>query len=127
MPVVSLSSARFQLLRSEEVEGLHISVEEIVQAAFDYELRESKGIRSWSPVIHQVIQHLFDITHGVGDSYIVADPVFEHWTDKLNLESTDFGNARVMFNLRGHYELPFDTKSSEALAQWVASLPNSLS
>ena len=75
MPLVSLSSARFQLLCSEEVGGLNLSVEEIVQAALDYELRESRGIRSWSPVIYK---HLFDITHCVGDSYIVADPVFEH-------------------------------------------------
>ena len=51
MPRVSLSSARFQMLRSEEVGGLHLSVEEIVQAALDYELRESKGIRSLFPVI----------------------------------------------------------------------------
>ena len=53
----------------------------------------------------------------------MADPVFEHWIDKLNLESPNVGTARVMFNLCGHYELPFDTRSSEAVAHWVASLP----
>ena len=78
-PLISLSAARFHLMRSSDPGGLNHKVDEVVEIAHDYESREANGIRSWSPVIYQVLQYLFKLTHCVGVSPIVADPFFEHW------------------------------------------------
>ena len=77
-PLISLPAARFHLMRSSDPGRLNLKVEDIVKIAHDYESREANGIRSWSPVIYQVIQHLFKLTHCVDVSPIVANLSFEH-------------------------------------------------
>ena len=126
-PLISLPAARFHLMRSSDPGGLNLKVEDIVKIAHDYESREANGIRSWSPVIYQVIQHLFKLTHCVGVSSIVADPSFEHWQDHLPHDLSHTTTDRILIDLCGHHVLPFDVKSQDAVAIWVSTLsPNSV-
>ena len=76
-----------------------MSIEEVVDKARDYECRESKGVRAWAPAVYNSLRHLFQITHCIGDSYIVADPGFIHWLDMIPLGLCQIVDYRVLINL----------------------------
>ena len=102
--------------------GLNLKVYEIVKIAHDYISREAKGIRSCSPVIYQIIQYPFKLTHCIGVSPIVADPFIEHWHEHLPHDLFHTTTNRILIDLCGHRVLPFDVKSQDAVDIWVSTL-----
>ena len=97
-PLVTLAAARFQLLTSAVKGGLNLSIEEVVAKARDHESRESKGARAWAPAVYHSLRHLFQITHCIGDIYIVADPGFIHWFDTIPLDLCQLVEYRVLIH-----------------------------
>ena len=95
----------------------------MVDKAMDCENRESKGTRSWSPVLYQTLQYFFKMTHCVGDSYIVADSIFPQWTNTIPFGLTQFTGRRVLLNMCGHHELPFAIHDREGISRGIDALP----
>ena len=95
----------------------------MVAKARDYESRESKGVRAWAPAVYHSLRHLFQITHCIGDSYIVADPGFIHWLDMIPLDLCQLAEDRVLINLCGHTDLPFVLHDLDDVSRWIAQLP----
>ena len=58
------------------------------------------------PAVYHSLRHLFQITHCIGDSYIVADPGFIHWLDTILLMS-DCGLSGSYQPLWTYYEFAF--------------------
>ena len=67
---------------------------------------------------------LYIITNCVGDSYIVADSMFSQWFYAIPRDSAQFVKIRVLFNICGHHELPFDLHDVAEFSLWVDALPN---
>jgi len=114
---------RFRLLSCDAEGGLNLAIDAVVEKALNYETREMKGIRTWSPAVYQTIQQLFKLTHCVGDSYIVADPNFPYRLDEIPYDVTQLMEYWVLFNLCGNHELPFDIHDYADISRWVAALP----
>ena len=114
---LTLSAARFRPLQSDAEGGVSLSIDAVVDTAMDCEIRETKGARSWSPAIYQTLRYFFKLTHSIGDSHIVADPIIPQWTYTIPLDLTPShfmehrpGALRV-FNMCSHHELPFGRAS----------------
>ena len=123
--MITLAAARFQLLISAVDGGLNLSIEEVVAKAKDYESRESKGVRAsrWAPAVNHSLRQIFQITHCLGDSYIVADLGFVNWFDTIPLDLCQLAEYRVLINLCGHTGLPFALHDPEDVSRWTAQLP----
>ena len=123
-PLITLAAARLQLLISAVDGGLNLSIEEVVAKAKDYESRESKGVRAsrWAPAVNHSLRQIFQITHCLGDSYIVADPGFVHWFDTISLDLYQLAEYRVLINLCGHTDLPSALHDPEDVSRWTAQL-----
>ena len=122
-PLITLAAARFQLLTSAVEGGLHLSIEDVVAKARDYASRETKGVRAWTPAVYHSLRYFFQLTHCVGDSYIVADPGFVHWIDTIPRDLGQLAEYRVLVNLCGHTDLPFVPHDPEDISRWIAQLP----
>ena len=77
----------------------------------------------WAPAVYYSLWYFFQITHCVGDSYIVADPGFVHWFDTIPLDLCQLAEYRVLIKLCGHTDLPFVSHDPDDISQWIAQLP----
>ena len=73
--------------------------------------------------IYHFLRYFFQITHCIGDSYIVADPGFVHWFDMIPLDLCQLAEYRVLINLCAHTDLPFALHDPEDVSRWTAKLP----
>ena len=74
---------------------------------------------------------LFQITHCIGDSYIVADPGFVHWVDTIPLDLCQLAEYSVLINLCGlliclSFRMIRRMSHPEDVSRWTAQLPKNL-
>ena len=122
-PVSSGHSSSYAFLSASKRCGRYLSMNTVAAKSIDCELWESKRVRSWSPAVYSTLRYYFQLTYCVGDSYIVAVPIFSYWFDTIPRDLAQFEDNGVLFNIYGHPELHFDIHALDDISIWIAFLP----
>ena len=99
-----------------------MSVQDIFGGAWEYEQWEARGTRT-STTSDSLIQRLFGLTHHVGTYPIVADPLFSRWVYDWASTLQFTVETRVVFDLCGRPNLPFEIDFPKDMGVWALTLP----